>query len=581
MKDRAIVQVARDLIASARSAGHTAQLMGSLGVLFACPRERRAFHALRAAPKDVDVVVRYDQTVPFAAFLEGEGWEPTNDDLALTEGRRFTMRDRNSGTLLDVFGSRLQLNQYLDVTDDLASGKDTLSVTSLILLKLQIDRKTGGDWFDLALLLAEHPIPQGRNRVVRSVDPYRMDRVLRSWRWVECTRKSIDGLNAELLQSLGLEKNLQRAAQQGLLNLGAMCHARAGFMTKTRISLARCGWLASVTSMPDSDVRAPEAALPIKSAGTRLNALDSYRDGLVVIKRHADHAIHHQKELFSDHPPFDDMPLSRLVWRRLRGSWIAQLPWIVIGIAGIASFFITSFRLPHDEVMLVFEVAGVLLLVVTTFHFSKEVSAHAREGNLRHARPGGESAETRTLRLAKYSNLTYWPVLAALVFISWHTVNIIRMHGTSTIDGLDVFGSRPSRIYLLYVLALFVSYALFCKVDWYVAKQSNHATKTRDYALLFWFVDLPSAFAFLCLLLIPIVYGLPLPVDGMPFVIRPTVVGGAATLQILMSCTAYSLVSVGIPQHAAVRWFATVNPPAAMTPSVSVSSGGNDPTETS
>jgi hypothetical protein len=135
----------------------TLRLLGGAGVFEHCPR------ALEAGPyrelADLDAMTTRVDAGRVAAELAAEGYEPEARFNALHGDRRMIFQ----GPLgkLDVFVDDFEMCHVLDLRDRIGLDERTLTVSDLLLTKLQIVELNAKDADDARALLAEHDLAAG------------------------------------------------------------------------------------------------------------------------------------------------------------------------------------------------------------------------------------------------------------------------------------------------------------------------------------------------------------------------------------------------------------------------------------
>lgn len=146
---------ARRLLARAGAEGLPLRAVGGIAVWLRAPSIRqtdppRVFH-------DIDLAGLKRTSRGLASFLEREGYEPHRRFNTLA-GNRLLFFDEPNLRRVDVFLDRLEMCHTLEFADRLERDPDTLTLSDLLLTKLQIVNLTKRDVLDLAALFADHPI---------------------------------------------------------------------------------------------------------------------------------------------------------------------------------------------------------------------------------------------------------------------------------------------------------------------------------------------------------------------------------------------------------------------------------------
>jgi hypothetical protein len=145
------------LVEAAADRGVTLRLMGALGVQLRCPRGWRIAEALGRRTADVDVVGLRRQWDAIVAAAESLGYG-FDERYAMLHGNDRLLFHHPTGYRLDVFLDGVYLCHAIDLRGRLELHPLTLSVSDLLLQKLQIVEVTTKDVIDVALLLLEHDL---------------------------------------------------------------------------------------------------------------------------------------------------------------------------------------------------------------------------------------------------------------------------------------------------------------------------------------------------------------------------------------------------------------------------------------
>ncbi|HXF37849.1 MAG TPA: hypothetical protein VNO17_11830 [Actinomycetota bacterium] len=143
------------LVRSAAERGVTLRLMGALAVRARCPRTWPIAEALGRHTADVDVVGLSRQWDALVTAGEALGYR-FDERYAMLHGNDRLLFHHPSGFRVDVFLDGVHLCHTIDLRERLGLHPLTLSVSDLLLQKLQIVELTTKDVIDIAVLLLEH-----------------------------------------------------------------------------------------------------------------------------------------------------------------------------------------------------------------------------------------------------------------------------------------------------------------------------------------------------------------------------------------------------------------------------------------
>jgi hypothetical protein len=139
------------------SRGLTLRLLGGVGIVLHCPRTLGGTPHREIA--DLDAIVPRAEARALAAALATAGYAPQARFNALHGDRRMIFHGPVGK--LDVFVGAFEMCHRLDLDGRLALDTPTLTVSDLLLTKLQIVELNAKDAQDAALLLREHELGPG------------------------------------------------------------------------------------------------------------------------------------------------------------------------------------------------------------------------------------------------------------------------------------------------------------------------------------------------------------------------------------------------------------------------------------
>lgn len=153
----AMVQAGRRLTAAAAAEGVVLRPIGGVGVLLHCPL------ALARGPHrefgDLDVAAPSQGSRRVGEVFEAEGYEPDRRFNAMQGDRRMIFH--GDVGKVDVFIGAFEMCHRIEFSDRLSLEPETVTVSDLLLTKLQVVELNEKDVQDIALLLSEHPIAIG------------------------------------------------------------------------------------------------------------------------------------------------------------------------------------------------------------------------------------------------------------------------------------------------------------------------------------------------------------------------------------------------------------------------------------
>lgn len=152
-----VLEVGISLVKQAEIEKLTLRLMGGLGILYHSPKQVGLYKHFQRSPKDIDFAAFSRQRSVLRNFFQRNSFNPREDLMAFNESRSFFERPQDN-IKLDVFYDKLAMCHTLDLKDRLKIDPLTLSVSDLLLQKLQIVKTDMKDFQDIIILLAEHEV---------------------------------------------------------------------------------------------------------------------------------------------------------------------------------------------------------------------------------------------------------------------------------------------------------------------------------------------------------------------------------------------------------------------------------------
>lgn len=186
-----LVEEGRRLVERAAEAGLTLRLIGGAAVMAHCPAvlERGGSRAIA----DIDAVVGPRQGRALGGFLEGLGYEPERRLNALHGHRRMLFHGPHGQ--LDVLVGVFEMCHRITLADRLPLDHPTVTVTDLLLTKLQVVELNEKDARDAVDLLAEHGLAREEGDAVNLA--YLESLVAGDWGLWRTVRGTLDRIREE------------------------------------------------------------------------------------------------------------------------------------------------------------------------------------------------------------------------------------------------------------------------------------------------------------------------------------------------------------------------------------------------
>lgn len=155
----AILAEADELIPISAQRALTVRLAGSLAIRVQCPAHAPLLAALGRRPyRDIDLMAYWKDKRQLAALFEERGYvlDPSVRQAQEFGIKRFVYEHPDSHLKADVFCDDLVMAHTIPFAGRLELDSPAITVTDLLLTKLQIHEFTENDLIDCIVLLAEH-----------------------------------------------------------------------------------------------------------------------------------------------------------------------------------------------------------------------------------------------------------------------------------------------------------------------------------------------------------------------------------------------------------------------------------------
>ena len=148
------VAEAERLLATARERNTTLRALGGVAVQMRCPSAK--LPALARRPKDLDFASISKHRTEVIDLFRATGYQADEEFNALHGKTRLFFWDEENSRQADIFLDRVTMCHTLDLKDRIEQDHDTLSVSDLLLLKLQVFETNDRDYKDALSLLLDH-----------------------------------------------------------------------------------------------------------------------------------------------------------------------------------------------------------------------------------------------------------------------------------------------------------------------------------------------------------------------------------------------------------------------------------------
>jgi len=213
----AVLAESGELIRLTAERSLTVRLTGSLAIRALCPNHAPLLTALGRRPyRDIDLVAYSKQRRGIAALFEERGYVLDPSIRAAQEFgiKRFVYEQNGTGLKADVFFDELEMAHTVDFHRRLELDTPTITVTDLLLTKLQIHEFTANDLIDCIVLLAEYDLGTGGQRMIDG--GYVADIMRKDWGFYYTTRANLQKLTESLSDRPALPEDVAASVRSRL-----------------------------------------------------------------------------------------------------------------------------------------------------------------------------------------------------------------------------------------------------------------------------------------------------------------------------------------------------------------------------
>jgi hypothetical protein len=220
-RSEAVLAEAEALMRLTAERSLTVRLTGSLAIRVLCPVYAPLLAELGRRPyRDIDLMAYSKQKRAIAALFEERGYvlDPVIR-LAQEYGiKRFVYERPGTGLKADVFFDQLVMAHTVDFHGRLELDTPTITVTDLLLTKLQIHEFTSNDLLDCIVLLAEHELGTAAKHMINR--SYIADIMRKDWGFYYTTRANLKKVEDSLTDYPALPSNVVGIVRDRLSQLG-------------------------------------------------------------------------------------------------------------------------------------------------------------------------------------------------------------------------------------------------------------------------------------------------------------------------------------------------------------------------
>lgn len=150
---------AHHILWEAKRRGIILRLLGAQAVRHHCPKFGFLLDKIGRGYFDLDFLILREQRPQLKNFFAEMGYTVDRQMLVAAEGTRYLFKSK-TGTIVDVFVDSLDFCHRINLRERISLDYPTISLSDLLLSKLQIVEITDKDLQDVVVLLVEHEVAE-------------------------------------------------------------------------------------------------------------------------------------------------------------------------------------------------------------------------------------------------------------------------------------------------------------------------------------------------------------------------------------------------------------------------------------
>ena len=160
MNDEEIIREANRILEQATIRNVNIKLMGAISFRLQCPNHIDLFNKMKRKLTDIDFISLSEENKNVLKLFKALGYTPDRDVLLSQEYglSRYMFHHPNSKFHIDVFFDKLKMCHTIDLRERLDIENKTISLSDMLLEKMQIVEINEKDVIDVIVLLLEHDI---------------------------------------------------------------------------------------------------------------------------------------------------------------------------------------------------------------------------------------------------------------------------------------------------------------------------------------------------------------------------------------------------------------------------------------
>jgi hypothetical protein len=174
------------------------RIIGALAFYHQCPVHRELYDRMARIPTDIDFIAYSKNRGELTKYLESKSYEGLHRLNVLYGMRRQIFKHAQTGLYIDIFYDALDMCHKVDFRNRLILDPFTVSLTDLVLEKMQIVQINEKDIKDCILLFLEHDLSDKEEYSINST--YIVDVLSKDWGYYYTVTTNLKKIKEFLVQ---------------------------------------------------------------------------------------------------------------------------------------------------------------------------------------------------------------------------------------------------------------------------------------------------------------------------------------------------------------------------------------------
>jgi hypothetical protein len=160
-------KIVSEILADSQKYDLNIRLTGGIAIRFRCERNNELFDRLGRKYPDIDMVCLSKDVGKAKEYFKNRNYELNQAVYIYSEGKRLIFENHSSTTKIEIFVDELNFCHLIDLKGRLDIDYPTISLSDLLLSKMQIVKIAEKDLIDLTILILEHDLSdkEGKNTI--------------------------------------------------------------------------------------------------------------------------------------------------------------------------------------------------------------------------------------------------------------------------------------------------------------------------------------------------------------------------------------------------------------------------------